>query len=261
MHHTKIILSFLLLFVFCVYLDNVIQPSSVSIDQRFTITVNGTFDGTSDTLCGWLAMMLPLGVSVESIRYNTGNGFTELVRTTNDTIIENMRSSYPPDPNMDWLAFGTSPYQGITQSSYTATVYLFVTTASIPGSYLIDYRTGAFEREPGGYTIYYGDSILDQPLQITSGDIKETSPDFLPAYFSARSIGKEIELSFNLPKPTNVSLSLYSRSGERILSFQIFVPEGISHLKKDLSFLPSGIYFLKADLGERVVTRKHLILK
>jgi len=53
----------------------------------------------------------------------------------------------------------------------------------------------------------------------------------------------------------------YSLSGERVCSFSISVSKGTSHHQKELSFLASGVYFIKADFENRTIAKKFVLLK
>lgn len=164
----KKILIFLLLFFACFYLDNVNQPNSVSLGEYFTILIQGNFNNSSVSARAWLAMMLPAGIRVDSIRYNTNNGYTELLREVSDTVVKVANNTFPPQPNMTWYGYETQEYSGIGSGTYEARVYLYVTNAAIPDDYLIDYRTGS-----SYHNHLLLDSILDQPLRIMSVGIKE----------------------------------------------------------------------------------------
>ncbi|MCS7250511.1 MAG: hypothetical protein RMJ34_04605 [candidate division WOR-3 bacterium] len=159
---------FLLLFSACLYIDNVNQPSSVSLGEYFTIIIQGTFDNSIVTARGWLAMMLPAGIRIDSIRYNTSNGYTELLTQISDTVTRIATNAFPPDPNMVWHGYETRDYSGIGSGTYEARVYLYVINTAFPGDYLIDYRTGS-----SYHNHLLLDSILNQPLRIATSGIKE----------------------------------------------------------------------------------------
>jgi len=161
-------LLFLLFFTFaCVYLDNVNQPSHVGINEYFTILIQGTFNN-STTGRAWLAIKIPLGVRIDSIRYNTYNGATELLTQISDTVTKIATNNFPPEPNMLWQGYETREYSGLGSGSYEARVYLYVTNNAVPDTYLIDYRTGS-----SYHNHLLLDSILDQPLTIVATGIKE----------------------------------------------------------------------------------------
>ncbi|MCX7837539.1 MAG: hypothetical protein N2323_06295, partial [candidate division WOR-3 bacterium] len=160
----KLFVLSLLFFLACVYLDNVIQPNSVYIGDYFTITINGNFNHPQNlSFRAWLAMMLPLGVRVDSIRYTTSNGYTELLTDTSSVVNNIANSNFPPDSNMIWWGYQTQPYAAMGSGTYVATVYLYVMSTAIPNTYLIDYRTGS-----SYHNHLLLDSILDQPLTINA---------------------------------------------------------------------------------------------
>lgn len=177
---------FIFLFLACVYLDNVNQPSSVSLGEYFTILIQGTFDNSSVTARAWLAMMLPAGIIVDSIRYNTNNGYTELLTQISDTVTRIANNIFPPDPNMTWYGYETRDYSGIGSGTYEARVYLYVMNTAIPGNYLVDYRTGS-----SYHNHLYLDSILNCPLRILSSSIKESEKRERTKNFDI--IGRRIE--------------------------------------------------------------------
>uniref|UniRef100_A0A7V4E3A1 Uncharacterized protein n=1 Tax=candidate division WOR-3 bacterium TaxID=2052148 RepID=A0A7V4E3A1_UNCW3 len=161
-------LIFLILFIFaCLYLDNVNQPQQVGINEYFTILIQGTFNNSA-TGRGWLAIKIPLGVRVDSIRYNTYNGATELLTQVSDTVTKIATRNFPPEPNMVWQGYETREYSGLGSGSYEAQVYLYVTNNALPNTYLIDYRTGS-----SYHNHLLLDSILDQPLTIVTTGIKD----------------------------------------------------------------------------------------
>lgn len=159
---------FLLLLSACVYLDGVNQPSSVYLGEYFNIFIQGTFDNSSVSARAWLAIMLPAGVIVDSIRYNTSNGYSELLTQISDTVTRIANTNFPPDLNMTWWGYETRNYSGIGSGTYEARVYLYVMNTAISGNYLIDYRTGS-----SYHNHLLLDSILDQPLRISSVGIRE----------------------------------------------------------------------------------------
>lgn len=154
------------------------QPSAVSLGDYFTILIQGTFDNSMVTARAWLAMMLPAGVVVDSIRYNTNNGYTELLTQISDTVTRIATNTFPPDPNMAWYGYETRDYSGIGSGSYEARVYLYVTNTAFPGDYLIDYRTGS-----SYHNHLYLDSITNCPLRILSSDIKEREKEEITEKF------------------------------------------------------------------------------
>ncbi len=151
-----------LLFCACLFLDIVIQPSLVTIGERFTITITGSHDSTySTTSRCWLAMMLPNGFFVDSIRFVTSDSFIGLITEIDSSLCDFLNYAYPCDPNTCWFGFSTQPILAETCGTYLAIVYVRASNLTIPGQYLVDYYSGDHS-----YGIWVRDSILNQPLTV-----------------------------------------------------------------------------------------------
>lgn len=237
-----------LFFLACVYLDNVNQPSSVGPNQQFTVTITGTFDGTYlYSNQGWFAIMLPPGFVIDSIRYNTANGLTELITEVTDTVGKWATNAFPPDPSMGWWGFETQEYNQSSGSSYEATIYVRVTTSAIPGNYLIDYRTG-----DQYYNTLLNDSILDQPLEVIPIGIAEEKQN---------SKSKRLEVH---PNPFRNSLTIRSKRaevvniidklGKLVKSFYINDYGNWDGTDEKGLRVPAGTYFIKGENEQQKVT-------
>ncbi|RKX69837.1 hypothetical protein DRP53_07000 [candidate division WOR-3 bacterium] len=66
-----------------------------------------------------------------------------------------------------------------------------------------------------------------------------------------------IDLSFNLPKPTEVVFSTYDLTGKLVTRTKARVENSYS---VDLSHLPNGIYFLRVESGNEVKTGKIILV-
>jgi uncharacterized delta-60 repeat protein len=76
-----------------------------------------------------------------------------------------------------------------------------------------------------------------------------------------RCFGNKIELSLSLSQPANIPISVYNITGEKVLAFDFSASVGTSHHEKDLSFLPTGVYIVKADIENRSLSKKFVVVK
>ena len=69
-------------------------------------------------------------------------------------------------------------------------------------------------------------------------------------------------LAFELltSRSVTLQLSLYNIQGEKIASWQVLAPKGISHFNKNLSRMNPGIYFLKTQTGIQYQESKKIII-
>jgi hypothetical protein len=112
-----------------------------------------------------------------------------------------------------------------------------------------------------GYSFGVGSGIDFIVISLNPAIGIEEETTYHVPIFAIRNFGRTIEFSLSLPKSAMVPISFYDLSGERIFSFSIAAPKGTSHHQKDLSFLPSGIYFLKIDLDCKSIIKKCIVLK
>ncbi|MHC1708747.1 MAG: M20/M25/M40 family metallo-hydrolase [Bacteroidales bacterium] len=70
------------------------------------------------------------------------------------------------------------------------------------------------------------------------------------------------ELLFSLPKPSIVIFSVYNALGDKVRTLDKQLYTSGSHSRKlDLSGLPTGLYFIKMQAGDNIVSRKLVIIK
>ena len=139
----------------CIDLLGVTQPSYVAPAESFQITVSffAGDDGDADGSTRFGAVMLPVGFSV------TGNTFCGTYSLTENATYEaQLTSDYPPDPGYFWWV-GTTTHNTATNN---CDAVLDVTAGNTTGTFQLDYRAG--------YNTHYDDQILNQQLQVTSGD-------------------------------------------------------------------------------------------
>jgi hypothetical protein len=253
--------SFLILLLLsCVYLDNVTQPSSVTIGERFTITINGNHLGMSmyDNRA-WLAMMLPTGFLVDSIRYHTNDSVTGVVTQLDSLLCQYVESLYPCDSHMCWQGFATDIMGGLDSASYTAIIYVLVTDSTVPGTYLIDYLSGNDE-----YIV--DDSIFDQPMLVNEtavGEIVEHRTSkrntVWPTIFRN---------TLNITTDNADVIEIFSKDGRLVKSF--YLGSCIMNHGSAISWrgddnagrkLPSGVYFVKFSSGDYEETEKVLLVR
>ncbi len=74
---------------------------------------------------------------------------------------------------------------------------------------------------------------------------------------------RNLEFSLSLSTPDNISLSLYSITGEKIFFWQVSAPMGVSQYKKDLGSLSAGTYILRVETDDKryAETKKLIVLK
>ena len=260
--------SFLvLLLLSCVYLDNVNQPSSVTIGERFTIAINGNYNSGTTAGAPWLAMMLPIGFLIDSIRYETQgicDTFTNVVTQLDTFLSEYLDTLFPCDSNMHWQAFWGEyvyPYPE-TIGTYIATIYAMATDSVTPGTYLIDYLIGT-----DGYNyIEVRDSILDQPMVVASTGISEIADD--PINNGVAVWPTIFRNTLNISTDTASLIEIYSNNGRLVKSFDR--GSSIQNQGSAISWhgddnagrkLPSGVYFVKFKSGDYEATEKVLLVR
>ena len=253
--------SFLILLLLsCVYLDNVTQPSSVTIGERFTITINGNHVGMDmyDNRA-WLAMMLPTGFLVDSIRYQTNDSVTGVVTQLDSLLCQYVESLYPCDSDMCWQGFATDIMGGLDSASYTAIIYVLVTDSTVPGTYLIDYLSGNDE-----YIV--DDSIFDQPMLVTEtavGEIVEHRTS------KCNTVWPTIfRNTLNISTDNASLIEIYSNDGRIVRSFELescildrgsaIIWDGTDQANRQLG---SGVYFVKFVSDDYERTEKVLFIR
>jgi uncharacterized delta-60 repeat protein len=90
--------------------------------------------------------------------------------------------------------------------------------------------------------------------------IEEQTDDRLP-HFAFCGFGNKLKFSLTLSEPANIPISIYNIAGEKAFSFTINASSGTSHYQKDLSFLPTGVFIVKADVEDRKITKKFVMVK
>jgi len=186
-----------------------------------------------------------------------------------------------PGNDYDWassLVYGADGNIYIAGASYGSGTYYDFTVISLTstGTQRWVYRyNGPGNGSDGAYSLVYGSDgniyIAGYSwgngtgtdftvISLTRGTgIEEETADRLP-HFAIRSFGNKIELSFTLSKPANIPISVYNITGEKVLAFDISASAGTSHHEKDLSFLPTGVYIVKADLEQKSINKKIVII-
>jgi len=161
---------------------------------------------------------------------------------------------------------GIGTYSDFTVISLTST-----------GTYKWAYRTnGPGNGGDGAYSLVYGSDGNIYTAGSSTGNgtgtdftvislnpaigIEEQSLVRFPQ-FAIRCFGNKIDLSFTLSKSTDIPISVYNITGEKVLAFDISASAGTSHHEKDLSFLPTGVYIVKADIENRSVSKKFVVVK
>ena len=70
-------------------------------------------------------------------------------------------------------------------------------------------------------------------------------------------VSEEINISFNLQKPTDVKLQIYDSLGQKIKEFlEEKQTKGLNKIDFSVEDIPKGIYFLRIKIGENEITRK-----
>jgi hypothetical protein len=271
----KYFLVVLVLIISCVYLESVSQPSAVTVGERFTITVGGTYDAYHDN--AWLAMMLPTGFLVDSVLYLTTDTIAGVITQTDTLLCAYLDTIYSCDSHMCWQGFTTDNLSPESAGAYTAIVYAVATDSTIPGAYLIDYLCGH------GYESYaVSDSIFNQPMTINESAIYEqndidayTSMSAWPSIFSDK-----VTIRINLPaqkisgsigeisRPTAPGIEIYDIRGCLVRSLPIMTdcystPTILSWDGRDEQnrLLPPGTYFIQFEVNGYSETNKVLLIR
>ncbi len=242
-------LCFVLLLVLgCgIFLDSVRQPSVVGPGEKFTITVTGTFDYNGT---GWLGIMLPNGVRVDSVRYAASDGDTALLTEMDSTLCVWLTDFCLCEPDMHWVGFSFYR-EAIVDSfiSYVALVYAKVTDSVVPAEYLVDYRSG---HDPE--YVYMTDSILDQPLQVTATGIarepcsgKAVAGRVWPSVFHER-------LSIAVPEPDDIGV--YDAGGRLVRTMRVEHTGTWDGTDESGRRMPAGAYLVR---GKQTLSRVTLV--
>jgi hypothetical protein len=110
----------------------------------------------------------------------------------------------------------------------------------------------------GSGSTYYGFTVISLNPAIVG--IEEETAIRSPLLY-VRCFGNTIEFSTTLSKPTNIPISIYNIAGEKVYLFTINASAGISHHQKELSFLPQGVYVVKAEMEQRNINKKFVVMK
>ncbi len=160
----KKLLLLVMLLAGCLTIESVTQPSSVTVGERFTITVEGTHDSTSYSGTQfWLGMMLPNGVEVDSVRYKTSGGVESVVTEPDSAMGSWLQRDRPPDSGMCWAVFAATPPDAESSGTFKAQAYVRAGDSTSAGQYLVDYYVGYYY-----ISWVIDDSILDQPMEVTA---------------------------------------------------------------------------------------------
>ena len=103
------------------------------------------------------------------------------------------------------------------------------------------------------------DDFTIMSLNPAIGIEEETAVRF--SQIAIRCFGNKIELSLTLSQPANIPISVYNIAGEKVLAFYISASGGTSHHQKDLLFLSQGVYIVKAELENRRISEKFVVVK
>ncbi len=186
----------------CLHFDIVVQPSSVEIGERFTITVDGVHDYSSAVLSAWLAMLLPTGFAVDSVNYIFDDTIQD-VGLPCPLIADYMERTYPPDSGTRWQAFATDGYCPDTSGKFSAKVFVSVTDCTGPGSYLVDYYLGYSDWNMTGGT---SDSLLDQPMTVTGLAVADSRAEPAPARRGLWPVVFRDRLNISVAEPDDIRI-------------------------------------------------------
>jgi hypothetical protein len=227
-----------LLFCACLFLDIVIQPSSVTIGERFTIIITGTYDSSWPNATEvWLALLFPQGFTVDSICYVSSDTFQGVITASDWRVIDYMESRNPPDSGMRWLAFLTELMLAETSGVFTAIVFACATDSTVPGQYLIDYYLGDYAEY-----ITIRDSILDQPIEVTEIGISEARAVSGIRVGRVRPSLFRDQLSITMPEPSDVSI--FDLSGQLVQSLYVKQVGFWDGTDKYGRRVPAGVYLV-----------------
>jgi len=230
----------------CLYFQDVYQPSSVSIGEHFTVAVSGNHDGSGgySSRC-WLAMMLPDGVLVDSIRFKTPDSIEGVVTEPDSALGNWLQQQRPPDSGMCWVVFATDPLIADSAGILDVHAYLCATDTVLTGSYLVDYLFGYIS-----FTTTISDSILDQPLEVTATGIAQDrgcratgTSRVWPSVFRDR-------LNISVSEPDAVEI--YDATGRLVRTLRVGQTGFWDGTDKSGRRVPAGAYLVR---GEHVSSR------
>ena len=77
----------------------------------------------------------------------------------------------------------------------------------------------------------------------------QSSLSFFPSPF-----GNVLQLEVTSPRPTTLTLKIYSVLGEDVATYEVALEAGTRRIPLDTSRYPDGLYLYKGYLGEQVIT-------
>ncbi len=153
------------------------------------------------------------------------------------------------------LSFAPLPVAGIAikrTGSITAEEYYHVMLPLDRGNN--DNLTRTFKNKLA-YTYIYEQSPLE-------GEETDNAPSEFGIEVLNNPVKSEgiVTVKLNLPSRRDVTLEIYDLAGREAVKLQKTYGKGI-HIESIKIGLASGVYFLRADMGDKVITRKFLVLK
>ena len=239
-----------LLLASCLYFQDVHQPSSVSTGEHFTIAVSGTHESSSgySSRC-WLAMMLPDGILVDSVRYKTPDSIEGVVTEPDTALGTWLQGQRPPDSGMSWVVFATEYLIAESGGVFDAHAYVHATDSVLPGSYLVDYLLGYVSL---GTTI--SDSILDLPLDVTATGL--VAGRGCPGTARSRVWPSVFRERVNIAVPEPDGVGIYDAGGRLVRTLRVRQAGSWDGTDERGWRLPAGTYLVR---GEQVSARVSLL--
>ncbi len=109
------------------------------------------------------------------------------------------------------------------------------------------------------YDIYlnYASQVVPVALAIEPGPQAFTSMEIFP-----NPVRTSTTIRFTLDQPERISLDIYTVSGQKVSTLvDELKPKGTHQVQWDVRDHSSGTYFVKTRVGQRVSTRKMIVVK
>jgi hypothetical protein len=242
-------MSAVLLFAACILIDSVEQPSEVVVGEQFMIRVTGTSDSTTEYHTGFLGLMLPIGIQVDSGRYTDSLGNDTLVTEPSQHLCSWLDNECPCDSNMYWSAFYVS-FDLESCTPYEVLLYARVTDSAIAGRHLVDYRTGYY----GQMSWTMSDSVLDLPMTVAGTAISQRMPR------TSRTRGRVWPAVFrnrlNISVPGADEVSVFDAGGRLVRNLYVERSGYWDGTDESGRRVPAGAYLVR---GEQVAGRVTLL--
>lgn len=213
-----------------------------------------------------------------SATYNNGFWLTELYEDYDDSTnswVPTYRYTATYDNSNNLLVDLAEEWTGDTWVNFVRRIYNYDNNNnSIHGENFV-WRNNAWRPEQGTLVLYYDNhdkslncTALVADIEYTSfvisgvDDEQSTSVSFSLAQNYPNPFNPVTNISFSLPRESNVNLKVYDLLGNEIITLlDEHKSSGTHHVQFNGGSLSSGVYFYKIETGEFTSTKKLILMK